>query len=226
MKIDIKSRVAVQRKNLIYAPIFKELLKLKKYVEENRGTCYINIIEQENEEGWYNDYYFNGKRIESGKFLLWHKIKNDIRRVYVPSKIANAMKNISINLIAYNKEKEAIKSEFKSIVEKEIKPLYSEGHNLGDLQLPPSFFSKGDYSFNEADLKEIHGVINDEGFEEIRKKCIEVCSNLEVHISRKNFFYTYDKLINSVNLANNEVNKLIKFILNKYEYGKELEEYN
>lgn len=70
-----KERYLIQRKNVIYSPIYKELLALRAYlkeVEEHTKGFQINI-EFDDRNQWSRSFNFH----------IWEDIKKDIRKTYV-----------------------------------------------------------------------------------------------------------------------------------------------
>jgi hypothetical protein len=71
----IKERRAIQTKNTIISPIYKQLLGLKEYLDTQQATAkHPKIIVYFAEYSRYNTYTFN----------IWESIKQDIRKRYVP----------------------------------------------------------------------------------------------------------------------------------------------
>ena len=141
------SIVAIQRKNLIYAPIYKELLQLKNYIDNNRAY-FIRIINSKEHSDWDEEYYYDGKRRQSGFFIEWNDMKTDIRKDYIPLKIKESLEKVNNKLNIYNEEKLKIENIFKKESEK-INNSYKNFHDkvygnisgIG-LSIPASYFKE------------------------------------------------------------------------------------
>lgn len=228
-RFDAKARFAVQRKNLIYAPIYKEFLKLSEYLENNKNTYFLKIIREEEIGGWGDgEYYFGDERRQCGKFILWNDMRKDIRKNYFPPKVRKLLNKVSENIDKYSSEKKNIENKFSKILEEELEPIYSANSAIArvGISLPENFFSKKSYVFDEKKLtKDTNGVIDREDNKDIREKVVSIFSRLPKLIERKIFFEEHDKLASSIEETGEEVNKLVQFVINQYEYGEELEKY-
>ena len=230
-------RFATQRKNLIYAPIYKELLQLTQYINKHSKTYYINIITEDYDDDWEEEYYYNGNRHKNGRFIIWDEMKNDIRKNYIPQKIQEFLEEINKNLKIYRKNRDRIDKDFKNIYKKyKIDELYKEAdrkeHNLekGDTILAlstPSFLFLKDSNYKNG-LREIyknHGSFSKDEYIDFKNKLEELFKNLTVEINRNDFFESYHKLVKSIIKSKKEIDKLIKYVVDKHEFGEKLEKY-
>lgn len=231
------SRVAIQRKNLIYAPIYKELLRLNEYIKEKARSCYINIISDEKyRDYWEEHYYHDGKRRKSGFFIVWSGMKKDVRKDYIPVKIQESLEKINKKLNAYIKNKNKINSDFKiAFNNSKINEIYGEADRKkfnkpkADSKIDldtPAFLFKKDSNPSEG-LEEVykrwHTFREDKEYSGLRKELKRFFTNIPKEIDRKEFFKSYEELVTSIFEAKEKISELIKHIVNKYEYGEELE---
>ena len=156
------AKILIQRKNLIYAPIFKELLQLTDYISQHPETCYINILTESEDyyDAYENEYFYDGDWHESAHFLIWNEMKNDIRKDYIPEQIQKSLNEINRNLKTYTENRDKIDLNFKEAYKNQnIDELYKEAdrkkHNKqkGDTILglnTPAFLFKKEGNFSEG----------------------------------------------------------------------------
>jgi hypothetical protein len=150
-----KSRYIIQRKNLIYSPIYKELLSLSHFVESN--SYYLEFLK--NEESYSKEFYIDGLSRRKGKFLLWDKIKNDIRRNYISKKKAELLDKTANNISLYEKERDKIAGEFKKMIENSnIDKVYKKETGENDVGISkefPDFLFREDKDYKK-DIEKSH----------------------------------------------------------------------
>jgi hypothetical protein len=221
------SQIKIQRKNLIYSPIYKELLSLKKYLNDNNGIYYIKII---NNTDYYEhdmDYYFDGERKDAGMFISWNEMKNDIRNNYIPENIKKDLENINQALLRYNGEIASIDEKFKKLWEN-INNLYKKAnkkidpdHGDTNIGIEPYYcFYKSNYECSDK-IEKIEnsytrwkGVKEGEDFINALK---ELYLNLPQKINRDRLFEYYNEVKNAIIRADEDINILITDIIKKYE---------
>ena len=89
-KYQIRAQTQIRRKNLIYTPLYDELVEIH------------NIILKSNP---YPDYIAFQKQqqtiIAHPQFAVWKSIKSDFRYLETPKKLARAMEKLESNVMAY-----------------------------------------------------------------------------------------------------------------------------
>jgi len=224
------SRLAIQRKNLIYAPIYKELLQLSNYVDNNKKTCYLNITQESYLSDREEEYYYDGERRKSGLFIIWNDIKKDIRKNYIPHKVEKSLNDVNSKIDIYTINRDKIDKEFKELyVKYKIDESYKKIDGMRDcslnLETPAFLFYKNTSSTDY--IKEIYDRygFSEPKYEELRQNIENLFKNLTKEIDRKDLFESYDLLCESIVCARKEIDKLIYYITNRYELGRELEQY-
>jgi len=221
------SQIKIQRKNLVYGPIYKELLSLKKYLGENDGTYYIKIINNVNYYEHDTNYYFDGERIDTGIFISWNSMKSDIRNNYIPDNIKKDLEAINQALFQYNGEIIFINEEFKKLWG-DINNLYKIANRKinpgsGDTSIgigSHDCFYKVNYDCSDK-IKKIEsnharwkGVKEGDDFINALK---ELYLNLPQKINRDNLIRYYGEVKDAIIKANEDINVLITEIIKKYE---------
>ncbi len=225
---EMASKFMIQRKNLIYAPIYKELLELMMYIKENGDACYLCIAKNNYLDMDYIDdeYYFNGKTHLAGKFVIWNKIKNDIRKVYVPKNLRKKLEIVNINIDKYSNEKKKINTEFNNFGKSIIMPMFNKrGVPSGLNEPPPCLFKKSKVFENDKILDHVDKILLKEEYTDIKDEIVRKYKDFVLKIETDSLFENYDNMIFSIEDADKEVNKLVKYIIIKYEYGKKMEKY-
>lgn len=233
-KDEVVGRFAIQRKNLIYAPLYKELLQLNKYIELHKNTCYINIIFKDYDR-WDENYYYDEKRHESGFFTIWNEMKNDIRKDYIPKAIQGSLEEINSKWKIYIKNRDKIDKDFKTVYQKyKIDDLHKEADkkkngggegSIINLATPAFLYKKNDDYLSTFDKVCKNYGLSNEVYNECKNELEKLFKNLTTEVDRTNLFTSHDEVIKSIIKADKEINKLIKFIISNYEFGDELEKY-
>jgi len=228
----IMGRFAVQRKNLIYNPIYKELLQLKNYIGEHRDTCYIDIITiKDNRFTYYdgtNSYY-------SGTFLIWDEMQMDIRKDYIElsEEINISLNKLKSAVISYMEQRNKIREDFKKVyprykinqlfVAANLKqhPSYGEDRTI-DLEVPYSIYKKGTNWTDELPkIYRNHSELCKQEYSEVKNAIDELFTKiLPLEIDRESFFKSYDILKDTIDESCSKVEMAIKEIINIYEFGK------
>ncbi|MBU0648806.1 hypothetical protein KJ969_01715, partial [Patescibacteria group bacterium] len=75
-------------------------------------------------------------------------------------------------------------------------------------------------------VKKDHGDFSQEEYNDFRKNLEDLFKYLTQEINRKDLFSSYEELVESINEAKIDVGKLIKHIIDKYEFGEKLKKYD
>lgn len=117
-------RYQIQRKNVIYSPIYKKLLAFEKYLSEQQ-TNKVVLIDVEFKE---KEYGYGHKTF---RFFIWDEINQDIRKNYLLDTQRVAMDEL---VMAVNEHKALVARVQKDI--EEIVVNFMEKHK-GSLKQPP-----------------------------------------------------------------------------------------
>lgn len=88
-----KAAFAIQRKNLIFSKIYKELIHIKVSLKSLPEKCFyfdlLTNIDNGTPRHYRGDdtFYFGQKTYPRATFNLWGEIKNDIRNSHIPDKL-------------------------------------------------------------------------------------------------------------------------------------------
>lgn len=118
-----KIRIVIQRKNLIYSKLYKELKSFKDNLEKIPNNQFYIEIDSTciNDYPRYRDgFYIRGSMYIKPVFDLWLEMKKDIRHIYVPSDIKNYLDALEKAILSYHENINKFKTESKPI-EKNIR---------------------------------------------------------------------------------------------------------
>jgi hypothetical protein len=215
-----KARFAIQRKNLIYSKIYKELTYIREQVEQLPDNWFYfqvktNLVDTKVNRHGSDTYWLGGKHdYIAPEFYVWKDIKSDIRITQVNNKVLNAMNALEKALINY----------FSSInqFEKELKT--SQEYQQINLNLNAVLFFCNDFNkekFIEEDIKRYDGQTT-EWVSNRREQLLKVISPLLetplLQESKENFLLLKKEL----DTAYSTLEKVIKDVVNKYEYGEKI----
>lgn len=203
-----KIKGIVLRKNVIYSPLFDELVKLKKSIPQN---------------GEYPDQIIFGKRekyhsSETLTFDAWERIKSDVRFIEVPTYLAKALNDFQQSGEKYMELRRNASHELYN----KILPLVegtSASEMVGVLQRSGHWFFLEDLLseklISEEDIKRAFHIDNEQELTHKLKECLNACKNLhsveDVKAQYDDFRVRLDELIDVTH-------KMIDFIQRKYEH--------
>lgn len=224
-----KAQIAIQRKNLIYSKLYKELINIKQSLGKLPKNCFYfelatNISDCNIAKHFYETFYFDGENYEKTQFVLWGEMKNDIRKNYISSEIMRSMENLEVKLDDYLKrltefekkcEDEEKENNKKMIEVYQKKERYRD--SIFSLKFEKVFYSP--FSLEEV----VNVNIKDYNFETDQEIIAEIRNVLKIVIDTvlleelKNSFYEMERALNN---AFNILNNKIQDIINNYEYGE------
>jgi protein-S-isoprenylcysteine O-methyltransferase Ste14 len=205
----IKAQTNIKRKNLIYRPLYDEIVEIH------------NIILVENP---FPNYVVFEKRQQTmtrhPQYTAWQRIQNDTRILQTPDILRNQLNKLYASIEDYLKNRyvvnEVIKGTLNKILIEEIN-LSCPITNIGDvishdilLDNNKNFFVDKSLFFNEEDIKEF----TQEKLELVNIKIYEECSQLKEVVKIKQL---YNKWLQEQENTIELLSILIKTINLKYE---------
>lgn len=216
-----KARFAVQRKNLIYSKIYKELIYMREQMNLLPQDWFYfqlktNLVKTEINRYSSSDYWIGGNHdYVAPEFNVWKDIKSDIRITQVNSEVLSVMEALEKEIINYFNCVNQFNEELQKVEQK-------MGLTMNKFRSEQFFFAH----FNkekiiEQDLNGYSGQTPEwiKAREELLSKVIDsVLLSPFLKCSEENF----NLLVKKVDEAYSTLEKLIKDIVNKYEYGEEI----
>lgn len=205
-KRDRKSIYNLRRKNIIYSPLYDELINIK-----------MNILEKNQ----YPGYIVFGIRqqtiIPHPQYSAWDRIKNDTRYLEVPLLLKDQMEKLYDTLREYISIRNSADAEIKEIVNK---VLVMNGYepstitNLGEVLSSDILQGKDVDIFNETYFSKEKCNISKEEVKKINLQILNFANELS---SLNNIRRVYTIWMQEQNKAIEILSLLIKEIMQKYE---------
>lgn len=216
-----KARFAIQRKNLIYSKIYKELIYMREQINLLPQDWFYfqlktNLVKTEINKYSSSDYWIGGKNgYVAPEFNVWKEIKSDIRITQVNSEVLSAMEALEKEIINYFNCVNQFKEELQKTEQK-------MGLTMNKFRSEQFFFTHFDKEkIIEQDLKVYSGQTPEwiKARKELISKVIDsILFSPFLKYSEENF----KQLVEKTDEAYSTLEKLIKDIVNKYEYGEEI----
>ncbi|PFW72148.1 hypothetical protein COL23_25700 [Priestia aryabhattai] len=203
-----KVKGIVLRKNVIYSPLFDELVKLKKSIPKN---------------GEYPGQIIFGKReryhsSETLTFDAWERIKSDVRFIEVPTYLAKGLDGFQQSGEKYMELRRNASHELYN----KILPIVegtSASDMVGMLQRSGHWFFLEDLlsekHITEEDIQKAFHMGDEQELIHKLKECLNACKDLHsvesVKVQYNDFRVRLDELINGTH-------KMIDFVQRKYEH--------
>lgn len=213
-----KARIAIQRKNLIYSKLYKELIDIKEQMSFlPKNGFYFQMITngaQTNASRRWNDgrYFIKGKQdYTAPQFNTWRNIKSDVRITQVTSRVTVPMEELESAVINYFDSVNSFFAEFNT----------RENKNY---HIDPTIFYFDDFEPEEVIQASVRYHTNQSPEwisnrkHEVQKLVDTVLKKPYLQASKTNFHIFKEKL----DIAYTALETLIKEIVNKYEYGEEI----
>ncbi len=210
-----KARFAIQRKNLIYSKIYKELVFIKQQINvlpPNMFYFEVKTNLHNSYVGGSGKYYIGDSRdYIAPDFYVWEEMKNDIRITQVNKEVSVKMDHLEKALIEYlnsvdkvAREVEDNRKEFSHNVMIDNTFFFSDPLDKDDLikKLSKPWVSSKNAIHEASILKVVEATLEKPYVED----------------AKQNFFL----LKKAVDDANQTLEKLIRDIVAKYEYGEEI----
>jgi hypothetical protein len=215
-----KATIAIQRKNLIFSKLYKELINIKSSVNSLPEKCvYFDI--KTGSEGYhqnYNDnstFYFYKNRYPLADFKLWYEIKKDIRNTQIPDDIRVEMDKLQNYIESYLTSLSKSRSTIESILQKRKQE--SGISFLLDIEL--FYFEKTAREIVTENIEKNH---NSNTSLNVKEE-MEIVANLIINnTSVLDVFTDFKNMSKQVNLTLEVLEKLIKRIVDKYEFGQSI----
>lgn len=224
-----RSRIAIQRKNIIFSKLFKELLAFEQLIEQlPLGSKYVEVrtpVVSTDQTDSNDTFYLDDKSFTTPEYKVWSEMKNDIRRIQVPKKISSELDLLELNVIAYFRAVEAFLDEKKK---------YEQGNRAKMIEA----FQKEPRHENSVFYIDYSGIFKEypdaEQMIDTNKKRYAlsnpiVLDEMRVIIqgviemdSRNEVVKCFNTMTSSLNKVVNLLDALIQDIVNKYEYGDSL----
>lgn len=215
-----KARFAIQRKNLIYSKIYKELIYMREQIEllPEKGFYFqmqTNLVDTDVNDWSGSNYWIVDNRDSiAPDFYVWKDIKSDIRITQVNNEVLGVMESLEKAILNYFNLIRKFREELNNN-EKEQNVKFN-------LEITPFFF----YDFNkeeyiEKDIKRYSGQTIEwmNARRELMLKVINpVMEKSFLQETKENFIILKDR----VDGAYLTLEKIIKDIVNKYEYGEKI----
>lgn len=212
-----KARIAIQKKNLILSKLFKELLAINKSITSLPKNIFFfqlhtDVINTRETSGHYSSIYFDNfdnKEYPVASFYIWSKMKNDIRKMYVPSSIRDDLQRVEDSIISYftSLEKSGFdveKVQADSRISINYRTAFIRGATVEEI---------ANENIKNYDLLGKPELKNE--MEKIITKMLELPS---LRDTEKNFI----ELTLNIATALKNLDDLIQRIINEYEYGESL----
>ncbi len=218
-----KATYAVQRKNLIFSKIYKELIEIRGSLHSLPDKCfyfqiYSKDIKSQGNHHYKNDesFYFYQERYPLASFNLWNEIKNDIRNTQIPNSLREHLDKLGDTLKDYFESMEHVKKDVELVVEGRKKE-----SGISFAQDTELFYF--DLSYEDILNKNIAkhhsvGILRDEIKEEMEIVTRKI-SNLESLNTMKLKFSDFNHCLDE---TFKYLDDLIKHIVDKYEFGQNL----
>jgi hypothetical protein len=216
-----KARFAVQRKNLIYSKIYKELIYMREQIELLPKNWFYfqlktNLVNTKINRYGSSDYWVGGKNdYIAPVFKVWKDIRSDIRMTQINNEVLLAMDALEKAVINY----------FNSINQFEEELRKTQGavgltmNRLDDVQFFFSNFNKEECI--ERDLKQFRGN-TPEWINTRRELLSKVITPTLVSPFLKESEVSFNLLKEKTQKAYLTLEKLIKYTVNTYEYGENI----
>ncbi len=226
-----KARVAIQRRNLIFSKLYKELRPLKEALSSlPQGYFYTrirtNAIKTDDTRDHREYIYIGDKRYPVGSFYLWNEMKHDIRKTQIPERIRNDLARVEGTLIAYFTASEDFKEQTKTVEKNEGKRMIEIYHqNLGRqdtiFHIDFEMASREDTAAQEIVDSTVkrYALPNTPEFLSEMKRIVEIVLALPSLDSMKTHFKS---LVSNVDTAVSSIETLVQYITDEYEYGESL----
>lgn len=214
-----KARFAIQRKNLIYSKIYKELIYMREQIDllPDKGFYFqlkTNLIDTKinNYNIDYSKYWIAGKYdYIAPVFCVWKDIKSDVRITQVNHKVRVVMTNLENAVINY----------FNSLNEFEIE--FDKRNTDGNINSSLFFFiDSGKESFIREYIQERWQGQTVEWYSQKEESFFKIINPLSKSPLLKNCSDEFFLLKEKLDEAYFVLEQLITEIVNKYEYGEEI----
>ncbi len=213
-----KARFAIQRKNLIYSKIYKELVHMKEQMDLlPSGSFYFhirtNLLGHEINEWYPSNYSIAGIRdYVTPDFFVWKEIKSDIRRTLINNQILSIMNALEEVVILYEQSREAFLKKLQDIEKR-------QGVSALSLDYTRFFFDNFDKSeFALESAKNFGG----ENSQDLMGRIGDFSDVITADKELKDISANFKKLKKALIEACMTLEELIKTIVKKYEYGEEI----
>lgn len=224
-----KSRFAIQRKNLIFSKLYKELVAIKASLFSlPKDSFYFelstNIVNtNETREHSWGSFHFKGENFPLAQYGLWNDMKKDMRHIQIPQTIKNEFEILDNLIVEYftalknfNLESDKIEKEKgKKMIEIHQNNSPSNKNSRFDISLSGLYFKNARISDIIDETAKRHGLS-----EVVKKEMYNVVEQIIKLGSLKETSIAFDKMIAQVEKIFDKLDKLIQDIVNKYEYGE------
>jgi len=225
---EAQSRFSIQRKNLIFSKLYKELIIVKKSLESLPSDGFYFEINIEGHGTGYRDdhFYIADESYSKVDFFLWHEMKNDIRKTQVPERIKlkldaveNALYDYFDLLNEYKKQCE----EKEAKTNKKMIEIYQKGIGNQNSKFCLNYHKSYYKDFNikhilEDNVKNFGSTENNELKDEIKTVLEAVIDTTLL----KKIELQFELVKTSIDEAYTILDKTIQDIVNKYEYGNKI----
>ena len=152
-----RARIAIQRKNIIFSKLYKELLNIRRILLElPEESFYFEMYTEAvktslTHDGW-DTFNLDGKTYDRPSFNVWLDIKNDIRKTQIPLILSNKFEDLQQKIKEYFLNQQAFFEEGRKI-EKANNIKMIEIYQKPQLQYNKSVFQIDLYDFFKEPIK-------------------------------------------------------------------------
>jgi len=215
-----KAMIAIQRKNLIFSKLYKELLGIKLSLESLPTNCvYFNLRTGNEKFGYfYNEnttFHFYKNQYPLANFKLWYEIQKDIRKTQIPDDLRSEMDGLKEIFESYLSSLSTARESIERVIEARKKE--SGKSFLFDAEL--LYFKKEVVEIVEDNILKNH---NSNISKEMREEMELVVRLIKSQPSLKEVFDKYEQMRTQVDKTLLVLEKIIKRIVDKYEFGQSI----
>lgn len=224
-----KSRFAIQRKNLIFSKLYKELVYVRESLSSLPKDAFYfrlstNIIDTNETRGYYQDtFYFNKGQFPLARYGLWSDMKKDIRHTQIPQAIKNEFETLDNLIIEYFtalkkfdlKSSEIEKEKGKKMIEIYQSDSPSHKNSIFNMNLEGLYYKNAKISDIIDETVKQHRLSDS-----VKEEMYSVVEQVIALDSLKETSAAFDKMIAQVDKTFDKLDELIQYIVNKYEYGE------
>jgi hypothetical protein len=224
-----RSRIAIQRKNIIFSKLFKEHLALKEFFTQfPEGSKYVEIITpivSTNQTINYNTFYLDNERYAKPEYRVWNEMKNDIRKNHVPKNLREHLdileQSVRNYFVALEKFIDERRDFEKNNNQKMIEFFQQDRQNqnsIFNIDYSGIFNVTPDIKSMVENNKKRYALKNESLLNEMQL----IIQNVVNMNTRSTVIKYYDDMVASLKQVVELLDQLIQDIVDKYEYGDSL----
>jgi hypothetical protein len=213
-KRDQRAKFAVQRKNLIFGKLYKELLNANdiiKKLPKDSFYCRFMDINTQGEDWGYDEFHFATASFKKPQIRLYKEMTEDIRITQIPVRIRNALSTLNATMSDYQNTLVSINFSLSTIGKKHRVHLSTES-------IEGAFYVNATHSDVVAKSLDHIASIKESDPERASRIQKEILDLLETNVfseARSKFTTLNNYLSKSLSLLKEEIDTIVT----RYEYG-------